>query len=413
MRLFGLTDYFIDGFREAWSETVRHLRAARAETEWVSYVVGFGVPAVYLGTLATLGLAVVHGTLGPGSLATAALALTPLTSGILPGRDDLNIAWGAESARAVRELEDEVARTRPAGAPHPAPPSTALPAAPTASGQSARSASDTGATTAAQATPAGLAARLECRGLRYGYPGGAEVFAGLDLVLEPGRSVALVGENGAGKTTLAMLLAGLLAPTDGEVVVDDHTLDHTTRPSWQRQSAVLFQDFVRYQGTSLYDNVAFGAVEHLVDRGAVEQVGSEAGLDDVVSGMPLGWQSVLGPAYQSGSDLSGGQWQRVGLARCLFALRHGARLLILDEPAASLDVAAETELYDRFLELTGGVTTIIVSHRLAAVRHADRIIVIEGGRVVEDGPHETLMRRGGGYAEMFELQSSRFNEARS
>ena len=107
-------------------------------------------------------------------------------------------------------------------------------------------------------------------------------------------------------------------------------------------------------------------------------------------------------------DLSGGQWQRVGLARALFAVDHGARLLILDEPAANLDVTAETELYDRFLEMTAGVTTVIVSHRLAAVRHADRIVVLEGGRVVEDGSHGQLMARGGGYAEMFNLQASRF-----
>lgn len=373
VRLFGLSDYFIGGFRSAWTETTRHLRAARAADEWVSYVLCLGVAAVYLGTLGILGVAVARGRLGAGDLAAAALALGPLTAGVLPGRDDLNIGWGAASAGAVRRLEAE----------------------PTDGSSPPRS------------VGAGGAVSLSCRRLSFAYPG-TSVFDSLDLDLEPGRSVALVGENGAGKTTLTSLLSGLLAPQRGQLLIDGRELDDASRVEWQRQVAVLFQDFVHYEATTLYDNVGYGSVGHLDDRAGVIRAGARAGLDDVVSALPGGWDSLLGPAHPGGTDLSGGQWQRVGLARALFALDHGARLLILDEPAANLDVTAETELYDRFLAMTAGVTTVIVSHRLAAVRHADRIVVLEGGRVVEDGSHDQLMARGGGYAEMFNLQASRF-----
>lgn len=373
VRLFALTDYFVDGFLSSWNETVRHLRAARAESEWVCYVLSLGVAAVYLATLGVLGAMVARGRLGADRLAEAALALGPLTAGILPGRDDLNIGWGAQSARAVRQLE--------AMAPTSAPPIT---------------------------LPGDGAAHLQCQGLSFAYGTGRPVFEGLDLELRPGQSVAVVGENGAGKTTLAMLLAGLLVPSAGQILIDGQTLGDPR--AWQRQVAVLFQDFVRYHGATIADNVAFGAIEHQADWPSRDSAAARAGLDTVLSGLEAGWDSLIGPEYPGGIDLSGGQWQRVALARALFALAHGARLLVLDEPAASLDVAAETELYDRFLELTAGVTTIVVSHRLAAVRHAARIVVLEAGRVVEDGSHDELMALGGRYRDMFILQARRFGQ---
>jgi ATP-binding cassette, subfamily B, bacterial len=327
-----------------------------------------------MGTLGILGLDVAHGRIGAGDLAAAALALGPLTAGVLPGRDDLNIGWGAASVEAVRRLESESPLVR---------------------------------TAAGSAVVTGPV-RLACRGMGFAYAGGSTVFESLDLDLEPGQSVALVGENGAGKTTLTALLAGLLVPERGQLLVDGEELDDESRPLWQRHVAVLFQDFAHYEATTLYDNVGYGSIEDLGDRSGVARAGASAGLQDLVSTLPAGWDTQLGPSYPGGIDLSGGQWQRVGLARALFALDHGARLLILDEPAANLDVIAETELYDHFLAMTAGVTTVIVSHRLAAVRHADRIVVLEGGRVVEDGSHDELMAQGGGYAALFDLQASRF-----
>lgn len=379
VRLFGLTDYFVDSFRTTWDETMRHLRSARANDEWVSYALCLGVGLTYVAVLGVLGLGVARRHLSTAQLAAGALALAPLTNGILPGRDDLNIGWGAVSARAVADLEDQVG------------PRTGL----------------------EQALAPNLGAvRLACRDLSFAYPSGHVVFSGLELQMEAGQSLAIVGENGSGKTTLAVLLAGLLAPTAGQIQVDEVELVDANRRSWQTQVAVLFQDFVHYDA-SVYDNVAFGAPDQLADRDGVDRAAAGAGLMPVVEHLPQGWGSLLGASLVGGADLSGGQWQRVGLARALFALAHGARLLILDEPAASLDVAAETELYDRFLELTRGVTSIIVSHRLAAVRHADRIIVLEGGAVVEDGTHDRLIEAGGRYAEMFDLQARRFAEGQS
>ncbi|MHB1447094.1 MAG: ATP-binding cassette domain-containing protein [Acidimicrobiales bacterium] len=379
VRLFGLTDYFVDSFRTTWDQTMRHLRSARANDEWVSYVLCLGVGLTYVVVLGVLGLGVARRHLSTAQLAAGALALAPLTNGILPGRDDLNIGWGAVSARAAADLEDQV-----------------------------------GPLVAREAVlvPGSGPVRLACRDLGFAYPSGQVVFRSLDLELEPGQSLAIVGENGSGKTTLAALLAGLLAPMAGQVWVDGVELAEANRRSWQTQVAVLFQDFVHYDA-SVYDNVAFGAPDHLEDRDGIDRAAAGAGLAPVVEQMPQGWASLLGTSQAGGGDLSGGQWQRVGLARALFALAHGARLLILDEPAASLDVAAETELYDRFLELTRGVTSIIVSHRLAAVRHADRIIVLEAGAVVEDGTHDRLIEAGGRYAEMFELQARRFAEGQA
>jgi ATP-binding cassette subfamily B protein len=171
--------------------------------------------------------------------------------------------------------------------------------------------------------------------------------------------------------------------------------------------AVIFQDFVRYR-LPLRENVAFGHLPLLDDGEALERALRDAGAGGLLDRLPAGWDTVLSREFEGGSDLSGGQWQRVALARALAAVRGGAGLLVLDEPTASLDVRAETELFERFLDLTRGITTVLVSHRLSSVRRADRIVVVEGGRVVEDGPHDRLMREGGRYAEMFTLQASRF-----
>jgi len=171
--------------------------------------------------------------------------------------------------------------------------------------------------------------------------------------------------------------------------------------------AAIFQDFVQYP-FSAYDNVAIGALERAGDRDAVEAAVRRAGAPDMVERLPAGWDTVLGRQFTGGADLSGGEWQRLALARALFAVGGGAGVLVLDEPTASLDVRAEAEFYDRFLDLTAGVTTVVISHRFSTVRRADRIVVLEDGRVVEDGTHESLVETGGRYARMYALQASRF-----
>jgi len=156
------------------------------------------------------------------------------------------------------------------------------------------------------------------------------------------------------------------------------------------------------------DNVVFGAVERADDEVALAKVAREAGIDDVVRRLPAGWDTVLDKTFDGGVDLSGGEWQRVALARALFAVHAGAGVLVLDEPAAALDVRAEAELVERYLELTSGVASLIISHRFSVVRNADRICVLADGRITEDGTHEQLLDQGGTYAGMFRLQAERY-----
>jgi ATP-binding cassette, subfamily B, bacterial len=242
------------------------------------------------------------------------------------------------------------------------------------------------------------AAGIRLRGLRFAYPGGEPVLDGLDLDIPAGSSLAIVGQNGAGKTTLAKLLCRLYDPQAGAVEVDGVDLRELDLDSWRARLAAVFQDFIRFE-LPLRDNVApTGAGDEDV-LAALAEAGAE-GL------APL--DTVLARGYQGGIDLSGGQWQRVALARALCAVRQGAGVVLLDEPTAQLDVRGEAEIFDRILAATRHCTTILISHRFSTVRHADRICVLEGGRVVELGSHAELMALGGRYRTMFDLQASRF-----
>jgi ATP-binding cassette subfamily B protein len=248
-------------------------------------------------------------------------------------------------------------------------------------------------------------------GVCFRYPGSDhEVYDNLDLELRAGESLAVVGVNGAGKTTLVKLLARLHDPTGGRITADGVDLRELKPDEWQRRVAAIFQDFTRYE-LPARDNVAFGALALSADEAELDRAVEQAGAADVVERLPKGWDTVLSRRFTGGVDLSGGQWQRMALARALLAVRGGAGILVLDEPTANLDVRAESELYDRFLELTRGVTTVVISHRFSTVRRADRIVVLDQGRVVEEGDHATLVAAGGHYARMFALQAARFSEA--
>jgi ATP-binding cassette subfamily B protein len=247
--------------------------------------------------------------------------------------------------------------------------------------------------------------------VRFRYPGSScDVFAGLDLVLRAGRSTALVGINGAGKTTLVKLLARLHDPDSGRILVDGVDLSRLRPAEWQRQVAVVFQDFAHYP-LSFAENIGFGAPSQLSDASGIADAARRAGALSLLSSLsgPLaGWDTVLSRSYDQGVELSGGQWQRVALARALFAVRHGARILVLDEPTAWLDARGEADFFDRFLEITEGTTTLIISHRFSTVRRADQICVLDEGRVLEQGDHASLIAAGGRYAELFGLQAARF-----
>ena len=247
--------------------------------------------------------------------------------------------------------------------------------------------------------------------VRFAYAGShAPVIDGLTLEIPPGRSLAIVGLNGAGKTTLMKLLVRLYDPDAGRITVDGVDIRGFAPTKWRRRIGVIFQDFVRFE-LPARANVGFGAVERMADDEVLDRVAAKAGATSIVAKLPSGWDTVLSRGYEDGTELSGGEWQRIALARALMALEGGADILVLDEPTANLDVRAEADLFDRFLEITQGATTILISHRFSTVRHADRIVVVEHGRVVEQGTHDELLAHDGRYAHLFRLQAERFAQA--
>lgn len=240
---------------------------------------------------------------------------------------------------------------------------------------------------------------ISIRNLTFSYPGAAEkVFDGLDLTIPAGTSLAVVGRNGAGKTTLAKLLCRLYDPVSGTIEIDGKDLRELSVPAWREQVTAVFQDFIRFE-LPLRDNVAPAGAPDEEILAALR----DAGADQLAE-----LSTPLAKGYDGGTDLSGGQWQRVALARALCSVRQGARLVLLDEPTAQLDVRGEAKVFDRILAATRGVTTILISHRFSTVRHADRICVLEQGRVIELGSHDELMALDGRYRTMFDLQAKRF-----
>jgi ABC-type multidrug transport system fused ATPase/permease subunit len=249
---------------------------------------------------------------------------------------------------------------------------------------------------AADAMPA---TEIRFRNVSFAYPRVDQpVLEGFDLAIPAGSSLAIVGQNGAGKTTLAKLLCRLYDPVSGGIEVDGVDLRELEIESWRTRVTAVFQDFIRFE-LPLRDNVAPHGAPDDVILAALEEAGASA-LADL--------ETPLARGYPGGTDLSGGQWQRVALARALCAVRQGAGLVLLDEPTAQLDVRGEAEIFDRILAATRHATTILISHRFSTVRHADRICVLEQGRVIELGTHDELMAEGGRYRTMFELQAQRF-----
>jgi ABC-type multidrug transport system fused ATPase/permease subunit len=250
-----------------------------------------------------------------------------------------------------------------------------------------------------RAADAAPAREIRFRDVTFAYPGGTPVLDRFDLTIPAGTSLAIVGQNGAGKTTLAKLLCRLYDPQSGAIEADGVDLRDFDLRSWRRRITAVFQDFIRFE-RSLRDNVAPNGASDEIVRRALDLAGASglASLD-----------TVLSRGYSGGTDLSGGQWQRVALARALCAVELGAGVVLLDEPTAQLDVRGEAEIFERLLTATRRCTTILISHRFSTVRRADRICVLEHGKVVELGSHDELMALGGRYRTMFDLQAQRFN----
>jgi ATP-binding cassette, subfamily B, bacterial len=247
----------------------------------------------------------------------------------------------------------------------------------------------------------GMPAReIRLRDVSFGYPGAAPVLEHFDLTIPAGSSLAIVGQNGAGKTTLAKLLCRLYDPQSGAIFVDGIDLREFDLSSWRARITAVFQDFLRLE-LPLRDNVSPEGAPDDVVLAALESAGAAklASLD-----------TILARGYVGGTDLSGGQWQRVALARALAAVTMGTGVVLLDEPTAQLDVRGEAEIFERLLAATRHCTTILISHRFSTVRQADRICVLEHGRMVELGSHDELMALGGRYRTMFDLQAQRFQD---
>lgn len=377
LRVFGLSDWIVGEYRQYWSKASR--LSHRGRLRFIRTYLGLFVPVLlaYVGGGAAVAWAGFHHEIGLGEMAIMLVMLVATSQVGSLGRNELVLQQMVTALPDVDELVREL-RGR-------------------------------GAALAGTRPAAGLPEReVRFERVSFRYPrSDQEVLSGLDLVVPTGRSTAIVGLNGAGKTTLVKLLSRLHDPTDGAIVIDGIPLTEIDPGSWQRQVSVVNQDFTRYP-LSAWENVGFGSPARLDDEAGIIAAARRAGALDLIEALPLGWDTVLSREYADGADLSGGQWQRVALARALFAIRHGARVLVLDEPTAWLDVRAEAEFFERFLEITAGATTIVISHRFSTVRRAEQICVLDGGRIVEQGTHEALVARGGRYAEMFLTQAARF-----
>jgi ATP-binding cassette subfamily B protein len=369
LRLFGLADWTVDRFAEERRRLVDlrwEATRLRQRPVYTSLVVVLAANALVFWSLARDASS---GAVGLGAVVTFAVAALGTHALAFGGLNWALTMGAAPTVDAVRRLEEPM---RAAG--------SLVPGSEPAVGMPAR--------------------EIAFRDVTFSYESSSEpVLAGFDLTIPAGSSLAIVGQNGAGKTTLAKLLCRLYDPQEGAVEVDGADVRRLDLDSWRQRVTAVFQDFVRYE-LSLRDNVApLGDADDDDVRAALEQAGASqlADLD-----------TTLAKGYAGGTELSGGQWQRVALARAMCAVRLGAGVVILDEPTAQLDVRGEAEIFDRILAATRSCTTILVSHRFSTVRHADRICVLEHGRVIELGSHAELMALGGRYRTMFDLQAQRF-----
>ncbi len=252
--------------------------------------------------------------------------------------------------------------------------------------------------------PRGRPGRIELEGVSFRYPGREDwALRDLSLAIEPGEKLGLVGENGAGKSTLVKLLLRLYDPTEGRIRYGGVDLRDMDVADLRARIGAVFQDFVRYQFTAA-ENIGLGSPDHVEDRPRIEQAARRGGAASLVEALPKGYDTVLGGWFESGQELSSGQWQKVAVARGF--MRETAEVLLLDEPTAAIDAGAEHELFERFRQLAADRTAIVISHRFSTVRTmADRIAVLHGGRVEELGSHRELLEKDGRYAHLFRLQA--------
>ncbi|MCP9198587.1 ABC transporter ATP-binding protein/permease [Gramella sp. GC03-9] len=244
---------------------------------------------------------------------------------------------------------------------------------------------------------------FEFRDVGFKYPKSEKwVVRHINFELKAGEKLAFVGENGAGKTTLIKLLLRFYEPTEGEILLDDIPVKNYDQVAYRLYFGVIFQDFVRFE-LSLRENIAIGEIDEIRNQSRIDTAAEKSLAREVVEDLPLGYEQPLGKRFKHGKDLSGGQWQKIAIAR---AYMKDSEVLILDEPTSALDARAETEAFQRFIQLTQGKTAVIISHRFSTVRIADRIMVLKDGAVLEIGTHQELMQNDKLYAELFNLQAA-------
>lgn len=377
LRVFGLAGWLTGTHLARWREAMSPVWAARRRTRALGLLAVLPLAGAMALLLADLVSTVRSGHAAIAGTTSAAAAMIAALGGLNPPLSVLT-QRGAQTLRALAAL--------PAMMPEPITPASITPA------------SITG-------VPAGQVHAIRFEDVAFRYPGqDHDVLAGLNAEIRAGESFALVGVNGAGKSTMVKLLAGVMSPTRGRITVDGVDLAAMDPAQWHTRVAVVMQDFLRLPLT-VAENVALRDPEPGGTE-LMERLAERAGFTEVVAALPRGWDTPLDRNTDGGAELSGGQWQRLALLRALWAAEHGAGILVLDEPAAALDIRAEAELVERFHELSAGRTTLTISHRFSVVRGADRIGVLEGGRIVEEGTHEELLGRQGRYAAMFRAQAS-------
>ena len=372
VKIFNLNRFFIERFRtlsEKFYQANRRLAARRAA--WGTVLAALGTLGYYV-AYAYIAWRTVRGDFSIGDLTFLAGSfrrLRQLLESLLTGFSQVaGQALYLDDLYSFFEIEPEI-RSKPGALPVPAP----------------------------------IRRGFVFEGVGFRYEGSERwALRGLSFELHAGEVLALVGENGAGKTTLVKLLARLYDPDEGRILLDGRDLRDYDLDDLRANIGVIFQDFVRYHLTAA-ENIGVGQIDAMGDRARIERAARKGMADEVVAGLPRGYDQVIGRRFKDGVDLSGGQWQKIAIAR---AYMRDAQVMILDEPTAALDARSEYEVFERFKELSDNKTAVLISHRFSSVRMADRILVLADGKVEASGTHAELMAQGGRYAELFELQAA-------